>query len=175
MDGEAVPHNFILNEIDYVVRHPEIRVLFAPSPSWHVHSGGGGGCKECHAFFDANWLQDGFEPHSNDFLLHHRHGNDICDLFAIANPSVMEQYTQVFAEAKMLNTQIIHAIDQRFIRDYEMIPDADNAADRRIVGAKSFNWNIEESPIFVPEKLIRHQMINTLVVHGETVMTISRR
>ncbi len=176
MRFDAVPCNFNLNEIDYVAAHPDSKVLFAPSPAWHVHPGGGGGCKECHSFFDVNWLRADFDFQTHEFLKHHRHHrNDICDLFAIGSPRTMERYAQIYRDAQLLNAQIQADVHPRVMQDYHLVQDGDDPSDRRIQSTSAYPFDIEESPIFVPEKLIRYQMAGFLVVHGETVVVIQRR
>ena len=176
MRFDAVPHNFTLNEINYVAAHPEANVLFAPSPAWHVHPGGGGGCTECHSFFDANWLKDGFEARAREFLQDHLcHGNDICDLFAVGSPRTMKHYTNIYSNAEVLNARIQNAAGPHVMRNYHLVPDEENSSDRRIHATLEHSFDIENSPIFVPEKLIRSQMAGFLVVHGETVVVIHRR
>lgn len=173
---DALPHNLTLNEIHYVARHPDAKVLFAPSPLFHVHPGGGGGCQACHAFFDAHWLQDGFEERTDAFLASHpRHTNDICDLFAVGSPRTMEHYARLYDNAEALFARMLQDADKRLVDDYRLAPDPDDERDSRIVGTTSTTWNIEESPIFIPEKLIRYQMSDFLVVHGETMAVIQRR
>ncbi len=172
---DATPQHLTLNEINYVAAHPEAKVLFAPSPVWHIHPGGGGGCTECHTFFDAHWLQDGFETRAQEFLAqHHRHRNDICDLFAVGSPETMRHYAQIYGNAQALNSQLQADIEPQVIHGYHFSQDDENPADRRISSA-SPSFDIENSPIFVPEKLIRYQMAGFLVVHGETVVVIQRR
>ncbi len=94
MHFDAVPHNYTLNEVDYIASHPEMRVLFAPSPAFpasHVHPDGGGGCTECNRFFNTHFLQADFEAHTRKFLEQHRHHtNDICDLFAVGSPQTLK-------------------------------------------------------------------------------------
>ena len=176
MRFDAVPQNFTLNEIHYVANSPSAKVLFAPSPAWHVHPGGGGGCCECHAFFDANWLQADFDSRAHDFLKHHlRHRNDICDLFAVGSPRTMERYARIYRDARPLNAQIQDDIHPRIMQDYHLVQDSDDPSGHRIQSTSAFPFDIEESPIFVPEKLIRFQMAGFLVVHGETVVVIQRR
>ena len=176
MRFDAVPHNFTLNEIHYVAKHPSAKVLFAPSPVWHVHPGGGGGCRECHAFFDANRLQADFDSCTHEFLKHHRcHRNDICDLFAVGSPRTMERYAQIYRDARFLNAQIQEDVHPRVMQDYHLVPDSDEPSDHRIQSTSAYPFDIEESPVFVPEKLIRFQMAGFLVVHGETVVVIQRR
>ena len=176
MRFDAVPQNFTLNEIHYVANHPSAKVLFAPSPAWHVHPGGGGGCCECHAFFDANRLQADFDSRAHDFLKHHRcHQNDICDLFAIGSPRTMERYVRMYKDARLLNAQIQDDVHPQVMRDYHLVQDGDEPSDRRIQLTSAHPFDIENSPIFVPEKLIRFQMAGFLVVHGETVVVIQRR
>jgi hypothetical protein len=176
MRFDAVPHNFTLNEIDYIAAHPDAKVLFAPSPAWHNHPGGGGGCKDCHSFFDANWRQSNFETRAHEFLKYHRrHGNDICDLFAVSSPRTMKRYAKIYSEAHHLNTQIQDDIDPRIMQDYHLVQDGDEASDHRIQTTSAYPFDIEESPVFVPEKLIRFQMAGFLIVHGETIVVIQRR
>ena len=176
MRFDAVPHNFTLNEIRYVANNPSAKVLFAPSPAWHVHPGGGGGCGECHAFFDANWLQADFDSRTHEFLTHHRcHQNDICDLFAVGSPHTMKRYTRIYKDVRLLNAQLQGSIDPRVMQDYHLVQDSDEPSDRRIHSTSAYPFDIEESPVFVPEKLIRLQMAGYLVVHGETVVVIQRR
>lgn len=173
---DVKPHNLTMNEINYVSQHPDANVLFAPSPAWHVHPGGGGGCNECHAFFNANWLRDDFARRMDEFITKHlQHTNDICDLFAIGNPRVMERYTSIFDDIERLNGQLLSKANSALIEDYELEADPDDARDSRIKGTKSLAWNIENSPAFIPEKLIRLQMSGFLVVHGESIFVISRR
>lgn len=176
MRFDAVPQNFTLNEINYVANHPDAKMMFAPSPAWHVHPGGGGGCSECHAFFDANRLQADFDFRVHDFLKHHwHHRNDICDLFAVGSPQAMGRYAQIYKDAELLNARIQHDVHPRIMQDYHFIQDRDEPSDRRIQPTLANPFDIEESPIFVPEKLIRFQMAGFLVVHGETVVVIQRR
>ena len=176
MRFDVKPANFTLNEIRYVAVHPEMDILFAPSPAWHGHPGGGGGCKECHAFFDDNWLKDGFERCINQFIERHpQHSNDICDLFAVGNPSVMKRYANIFNDAEQLNFRLLQSANRSLLDDYELVPDADDVRDKRIAGTKRTPWDIERSPAFIPEKLIRLQMIGSLVVHGESIFIIDRR
>ena len=176
MRFDAVPHNFTLNEIHYVANHPNAQVLFAPSPIWHGHPGGGGGCRECHAFFDANWLQTDFDSRVHEFLKHHRyHRNDICDLFAVGSPRTMERYAQIYRDARLLNAQLQDDVHPRVMQDYHLVPDGDEPSDHRIQSTSAYGFDIEESPVFVPEKLIRFQMAGFLVVHGETIVVIQRR
>lgn len=176
MRFDAVPHNFTLNEIRYVADHPSAKVLFAPSPAWHVHPGGGGGCRECHAFFDANWLQADFDSRTHEFLRHHRrHRNDICDLFAVGSPQTMERYAQIYRDARLLNALLQEDVNPRVMQDYRFVQDTDDPSDRRIHSTSAYPFDIEESPVFVPEKLIRFQMAGYLVVHGETIVVIQRR
>ena len=172
---DAVPQHLTLNEIDYVAAHPDLKVLFAPSPVWHIHPGGGGGCTECHTFFDTYWLEDGFEARAQEFLAQHRrHRNDICDLFAVGSPETMRHYAQIYSNAQALNSQLQADIEPQVFQNYHLSQDDDNPADHRISSA-SPSFDIENSPIFVPEKLIRYQMAGFLVVHGETVVVIQRR
>ena len=176
MRFDAVPQNLTLNEIHYVANHPSAKVLFAPSPAWHVHPGGGGGCRECHTFFDANWLQADFDSRVHEFLKHHcRHRNDICDLFAVGSPRTMEQYTRIYRDARHLNAQIQDDVAPHVMRDYHLTSDSSEFSDHRIQATLAYPFDIEESPVFVPEKLIRFQMAGFLVVHGETVVVIQRR
>ena len=176
MRFDAVPQNFTLNEINYVANHPSAKVLFAPSPAWHVHPGGGGGCSECHAFFDANWLLADFNLRAHDLLKHHlRHRNDICDLFAVGSPQAMERYAQIYKNARLLNAQLQEDVHPRVMQDYDLVQDGDDPSGHRIRSTSAYPFDIEESPVFVPEKLIRYQMAGFLVVHGETVVVIQRR
>ena len=176
MRFDAVPQNFTLNEIRFVADHPNAKVLFAPSPAWHVHPGGGGGCVECHAFFDAHWLQADFDSRTHEFLKHHRrHRNDICDLFAVGSPQAMERYAQIYRDVRLLNAQVQEDVHPQVMQGYHLVQDSDEPADRRIHPSAALPFDIEESPIFVPEKLIRFQMARFLVVHGETVVVIQRR
>lgn len=176
MRFDVVPYTFTLNEINYVAAHPNMRVLFVPSPPFHVHPGGGGGCQDCHSFFDANWLRGDFESRAQEFLpCHRRHANDICDLFAVGTPQTMKHYTQIYSKAHLLIDQIQHSIDPRIIQYYCLVQDGEEASDQRIQAASTYLFGIENSPIFVPEKLIRFQMAGFLVVHGETVVVIQRR
>lgn len=173
---DALPHNLTLNEIRYVAQHPYAKVLFAPSPLFHIHPGGGGGCQACHAFFDAHWLQDGFQERTDGFLASHtHHTNDICDLFAVGSPQVMERYARLYDDAEVLLTRMMQSADRHLVADYRLAPDADDERDSRIVGTASTTWDIEKSPIFIPEKLIRYQMSDLLVIHGETMAVIQRR
>ncbi len=176
MRFDAVPQNFTMNEIHFVANHPNVKVLFAPSPAWHVHPGGGGGCSECHAFFDANWLQADFHSRAHEFLKQHRrHRNDICDLFAVGSPRAMERYAQIYRDARLLNAQLQDDVHPQVMQNYHLVQDSDEPSDRRIQPTSASPFDIEESPIFVPEKLIRFQMAGFLVVHGETVVVIQRR
>lgn len=176
MRFDAVPHNFTLNEIHFVANHPSAKVLFAPSPVWHIHPGGGGGCVECHAFFDSHWLQADFDLRAHEFLKHHRrHRNDICDLFAVGSPRTMERYAQIYKDARLLNAQLQDDVHPQVMQDYHLVQDGDEPSDHRIQLTSANPFDIEESPIFVPEKLIRFQMEGFLVVHGETVVVIQRR
>ena len=176
MRFDAVPQNFTLNEIRYVADHPSAKVLFAPSPTWHVHPGGGGGCSECHSFFDANRLHADLDFRVHDFLKHHRrHQNDICDLFAVGSPQTMERYAQIYRDARLLNAQIQDDVHPRVMQDYHLVSDGDAPPDQRIQTTSAYPFDIEESPVFVPEKLIRFQMAGFLVVHGESVVVIQRR
>ena len=176
MRFDAIPHHLTLNEINYVAAHPDMKVLFAPSPAWHVHPGGGGGCTECHSFFDAHWLQPGFEARADEFLSgHRRHANDICDLFAVGSPQTMKHYAQTYSSAEALKEQIQGSVERRILQDYQLAQDAENPCDHRIQATSAYPFDIENSPVFVPEKLIRFQMAGFLVVHGETVVVIQRR
>lgn len=175
MRFDVVPHTFTLKEINYVAAHPNMRVLFAPSPAFHVHPGGGGGCQDCQRFFDANSLRGDFEICIQKFLKYHRpHANDICDIFAVGSSKTMKHYTQIYNKAHLLIGQIQDSINPRIMQDYCFVQDDEEASDRRIQSTSAYPFDIEESPIFVPEKLIRFQMAGFLIVHGETVVVIHR-
>ncbi len=178
MRFDAVPHNLTLNEIDYVAAHSEMKVLFAPSPvppASHVHPGGGGGCTECDRFFNTYRLRDDFEARTREFLEQHRHHtNDICDLFAVGSPQTLRHYAKIFSKADILIREIQDCADHQVIDDYSLIPDG-GSSDYRIQSTSAYPFDIESSPIFVPEKLIRLQMAGFLVVHGETIVNIQRR
>ncbi len=171
---DLVPARTLLDEIDFIVSHPDDPVLFAPSPDWHRHQGGGGGCVECHAAFNASVRSPDFSVQAGRFLSRHRsHGNDICDLFAIASSPVMDRYCAMFRAVAELY-DIVKADNAAVIDEYSLDQPYENRRIQRIVAARS-GFEIENSPIFVPEKLIRANMRGSLVVHGENVFTIARR
>ena len=171
---DLVPARTILNEIEFVAAHPHDPVLFAPSPDWHRHAGGGGGCTECHAFFDAHFRAPDYSEQAGLFLSRHRsHRNDICDLFAVASSPVMDRYCAMFPQAAALY-DVVRSDNAAAIDGYSLDQPYENNQIRRIVAARS-GFDIENSPIFVPEKLIRVNMRDTVVVHGESLFTIARR
>ena len=87
----------------------------------------------------------------------------------------MERYAQIYGDARILNAQLQNDVHPLVMQDYHLVEDGDDPSDRRIQLTSARPFNIEESPIFVPEKLIRFQMAGFLVVHGETVVVIQRR
>lgn len=109
-----------------------------------------------------HWQQSNFEARTHEFLKHYRRcRNDICDLFAAGSPRTMTRYARIYSKAQFLNTHLVQ--------------NSDDPSNYRIQSTSAYPFNIEESPIFVPEKLIRFQMAGFLVVHGETVVVIQRR
>ncbi len=87
----------------------------------------------------------------------------------------MERYAQTYRDARLLNAQLQGDVHPRIMQDYRLVQDGDEPSDRRIQSTSAYPFDIEESPVFVPEKLIRFQMAEFLVVHGETVVVIQRR
>lgn len=87
----------------------------------------------------------------------------------------MERYARLYDDAEALFTRMMQNVDRQLVDDYRLAPDPEDERDSRIVGTASTTWDIEESPIFIPEKLIRYQMSDFLVVHGETMAVIQRR
>lgn len=171
---DLVPARTPLHEIDFIVSHPDDPVLFAPSPDWHRHPGGGGGCAACHAAFEASRRSPDFSAQASRFLSRHRsHGNDICDLFAIASSPVMDRYCAMFRASEELY-DIVKADSAAAIGRYSLEQPFENRRIQRIATTQ-VEFDIEASPILVPEKLIRANMRGNLVVHGESVFTIARR
>lgn len=94
-DEIPISHGF--REIEYVVNHPDLPVLFAPSPRAHGHPGGGGGCRLC----DQLLVKHGEELEFRSILKvhfanHGYHTNDICDIYSIASPEVMARCASTF-------------------------------------------------------------------------------
>ena len=169
------PHMLLMIELDYVVGHPDRDVLFAPNPQWHVHPGGGGGCTVCNAFFEAARPSNADDAPARHFLTSHpHHANDICDLYAISNPRTMQKYTDAFPNIKKIyNAMKTVAKDQ--IANYILEQDKVFNNINKITGTVSGHYDLERSPAFVPEKFIRQNMREFLVVHGRSMFVIERR
>ncbi len=176
MRFDAPPHLPVINDLRFVAQNPKLDVLIAPSPAWHVHPGGGGGCVVCQAFYVAHQGQAALTDKVNSFLKEHRHHtNDICDLFAVGSPKVMERYTDIFNQADVLFSKVIAETPRNIMDGLTLTPDTDCSDDRRITATVETAWDIEVAPVFVPERLVRLQMAGVLVLHGETIVVIRRR
>ncbi len=169
------PTTLLMNEIRYIVRYPQHEVLFAPSPTWHMHPGGGGGCRGCHAFFDRERLQSDYGARAAYFLRSHpAHDNDICDLYATGNPEVMRRYSGAFARIAETYQEVKRRLGEH-ISDYVVEPDGDRPGILKITGTRSGDFSLEASPIFVPEKIIREGLRDVVIVHGESCFMAERR
>ena len=166
MRMDVVPDFMTLDEIDYVAEHPTYPILFVSNPSQHPHAGGGGGCHACRSFFR------GQNADPSAFLHGHAHANDICDVFAIGSPAVMDRYCGMFPDVN----RIYGLVKNRFagnIGSYHMETIGTKPTVKKIInGARD---SMEEQPIFVPEKLIRMNMTDCLVVHGDSSFAVRRR
>jgi len=172
---DIVPYVSSLVEIDLILEHPDIPILFAPTPGMHLHPGGGGGCLECVSFFEKNFRNPEFQGRFLSFFAQHKnHSNDVCDLFAISNSDTMNAYTAMFPNI----VQIYDSIKRHNVKnlhDYLLdIPWGDHKI-KRIFDVKSKSWDIEASPIFIPEKFIRFYLTDTLVLHYKSVFSVRRR
>jgi len=170
---DLVPHLYTINEIAFILTNPDLPVLFAPRPSYHTHVGGGGGCTECHAYFHERFRSDRLRTDLRLYLRNHAwHANDICDLYAFASPMVMREYTSMFGRSRELWQQIERISDLLPASSYEFVPDPARGGED---GTLRHACNMEEDPYFFPEKLIRYNMKECLVIHAETTFLIARR
>lgn len=169
------PVGFVMDEIDYILAHPETPVIFAPTPHAHVHPGGGAGCRACQAFFDQNHEAPDFDVRLSDFLAAHgRHSNDICDLHAIASPASMSEYTRALDKSAEIYQQVLLAYKLTNVRAMGVEPDRDEPRDLRVVGGGIGFRSVEHAPFFYPEKLIRFGTGSQLVLDGRSVFRIHR-
>jgi hypothetical protein len=159
-------------EMCYIAEHPEVPVIFAPSPSFHRHPGGGGGCRTCNEMFLRD--QDTTLTNGRDFYRRHPcHSNDVCDLFALGGPDAMSLYSSLYSQSARIWRKAQAYMARNKIRMPLTMSDPMNPVDRRIV---TNNFDAEQSiHCFYPEKLIRFGVTPALIVDSDITFHIKRR
>jgi hypothetical protein len=171
---DIVPERFHLDELEYIVEHPGVPILFAPSPHSHRHGGGGAGCRACNAIFTRIQHDADLKLGVRDHLSRHSfHTNDICDLYSISNPEVMTSYASLFSRSTAIWRDIQTFTKLSKEHDHQFAVDAGDLKDRRLV---NHAVDLEqEVHCFYPEKLIRFGVRDIMIVDSDLIFHIMRR
>ena len=128
----------------------------------------------CQAFFDEHRGGADYLLNSETFSLRHQfHSNDICDLFAIGAPHVIDRYSNMFLTVGAIYARLKEQLSEA-IPNYVTADVAEDPGVKKIVSIRSGEFDIEGAPVFVPEKLIRAAMKGFMVLHGDAIFTIAR-
>ena len=173
------PQRVTTKEVDWINYYPEAPLLFAPNPSRHPHPGGGGGCLTCGEFFKTCFQRHDLMKRYGTFCAGHgAHTNDICDIFALGNPTTMDTYCGMFDRIKTIYPQVREVLSAEIGRYDLDVQEFDGYTIKRIKGSvfrPGGECNLEGSPIFVPEKLLRFHMKDYIVLHSESIFGVRRR
>lgn len=85
---------------------------------------------------------------------------------------------QIHSDASTYVAGIYERLKQKLtdhLDDYITEPSSEKKRIPCIVNAHSVRFNIENSPIFVPGKIIRENLRGFVIAHGETCLVTERR
>lgn len=157
----------VIEEIRYIVDHPDEAIIFGTSPTYHRHHGGGGGCTYCDTAY-----------RTRDTLKHfcvpeHQHSNDLCDLYAIGSSRSMAVYCSLFTHAETIWAEASLKSKSTEALGITPYPDQDNPQDTRVfLTGEQLEHDLH---CFYPEKLLRFHLKDIAVVNSMAEFQIRRR
>lgn len=161
------------SDVEYLIAHPDVPVIFAPSAETHVHPGGGAGCRVCNKFFLECRETPNFLARLGEFFSNHgHHGNDICDIYALGNARMMSVYSSMFSRSSDIWQKIRSFSALTDISEIPTRGDPGNLQDSRI--APHGHDYEERIHCFYPEKLLRFGTEGALVVDSQSIFRLRR-